>query len=65
MYERLLSILCIGAALTISGSAYAKDSPAVLRTQTERVNFVSTISPHRVIIRHPSKLWRYYRKHPR
>lgn len=65
MYERLLSIPCIGAALIISSSAYAKDLPAVLRTETERVNFVSTISPHRVIIRQPSKPWRYNRKHPR
>jgi hypothetical protein len=60
----LLSILCIGAALIIASSAFAKDSPAVLRTETKRVNFVSTISPHRVIIRQQSKLWRYFRKHP-
>jgi hypothetical protein len=61
--EWLLSIFCMGAALIISNSTYAKDSPAILLIETERVNFVSTISPHRVIIRHARKLWRYYRKH--
>jgi hypothetical protein len=59
----LVSILCIGAAPIISSSANAKDSPAVLLMETKRVNFISTISPNRVMIRQPSKLWRYYRKH--
>jgi hypothetical protein len=63
MHECLVSILWIGAALIISSSAYAKDSPAAFLMETERVNFVSTISPNRVIIRHPRKLWRYYRQH--
>jgi hypothetical protein len=59
----LLSILCIGTALIIAGNVYAKDSPTALLMETERANFISTMSPHRVTTRHPRTLWRYYRKH--